>query len=324
MKSNKKLFILTEAVLAVMAILTAIGMLRGKNSEEREKVSVIIQRSDDTRWVAFKYGLRMAAQDEEMELFIVSMGEGLTAEKEQKAIEEEIDKGADAVIVQPALGDTAHEMLKKLEKKVPVILVEESTAGETRGAGIPVVKPDNYAIGQALAEELLKDYNGKVQGKTMGLVAEYGTSEAIQERKKGAISILKEMGVKQAWEISDPPKDEENMVLERKSKVDFVIALDDYSLLLAGKAAADHDLHGALVYGVGNSMGAVYCLDAGYVQCLAIPNDFDMGYQSLVNAAESLEHIFHRPKSQTVGFTIMRKKNLFSKENQEILFTMSQ
>ena len=83
MKGNKKVFIVTEAILAVLVILTAIGMLRGKNDEERGKISVIIQGSDDSRWAAFKYGLRMAAQDEEMELFIVSMGERFTVEEEE-------------------------------------------------------------------------------------------------------------------------------------------------------------------------------------------------------------------------------------------------
>ena len=55
-----------------------------------------------------------------------------------------------------------------------------------------------------------------------------------------------------------------------------------------------------------------------------VPDDFDMGYQSLVEAAESLGFIARKPKSRTVSFTVMRKQNLFSKENQEILFTMSQ
>ncbi|MCI8294148.1 MAG: substrate-binding domain-containing protein [Hespellia sp.] len=324
MKGNKKVFIVTEAILAVLVILTAIGMLRGKNDEERGKISVIIQGSDDSRWAAFKYGLRMAAQDEEMELFIVSMGERFTVEEEEEAIENEIANGADAVIVQPAPGDAAQKMLKKLRRKIPVILTEESMSGEGKSGGFPVVKPDHYAVGQALAEELLKDNNGTVEGKTMGFVAKCGNSEAVQERKEGIDSVLKEMGVKKVWEISDPSKEEEDTVLERKSKVDFVIALDDYSLVLAGKAVAANNLHGALVYGIGNSMEAVYCLDTDYVQCLVVPDDFDMGYQSLVKASESFGYIFRKPKSQTIGFTVMRKQNLFSKENQEILFTMSQ
>ena len=85
MKSSKKMFVLTEAVLAVMVAITAIGMLWGQNEEKKGKVSVIVNDSDADRWAAFKYGLRMAAQDEEIALFIVNMGEGLTAEEEKEA-----------------------------------------------------------------------------------------------------------------------------------------------------------------------------------------------------------------------------------------------
>lgn len=323
MKNSKKVFILTEAVLGIMLILTVIGMLWGKGSENQGKISVVIRGSDDSRWAAFKYGLRMAAKDEEMELFIVSTGEDLTAEKEEEIIEGEIANGADAVIVQPVPGEHTWKMLKKMEKKTTVVLVEDTAAGNTAEADIPVVKPDDYAVGRTLAEELIKDYNGRLQGKAMGIVSEYGDSEAVRERRDGMISGLEDMGVNIVWEILDSSI-EEKMVPERKSKVDFIIALDDYSLVLAGKAAAANDLHGALVYGIGNSMEAVYCLDTDYVQCLVVPDDFNMGYQSMAETADSLGHMLHKPESRTVGYTVMRKQNLFSKENQEILFTMSQ
>lgn len=323
MKSSKNMFVLTEAVLAVLVIITAAAMFWGRNTQERGKVAVIVKNSDASRWAAFKYGLRMAAQDEEIELFVVSMGEVLTAE-EEKAIEREIANGADAVIVQPAPDANTGEMLKKMGKKLPVLLVEYPPSGEDGGLELPAVQPDNHALGQALADELLKDYNGKVEGKTMGIISEYGETEASMERKKGVTSVLKDRGVKAVWEVSGLSGEEDYTVLERKSKVDFVIALDDYSLVLAGKASAANNLHGALVYGIGNSMEAVYCLDTDYAQCLVVPDDFDMGYQSLVEAAESLGFIARKPKSRTVSFTVMRKQNLFSKENQEILFTMSQ
>lgn len=324
MKSSKKVFILTEAVLAVMVIITVFGMLWGKNSERQRRVSVIVKGSDDTRWSAFKYGLRMAAQDEGLALFIASMGEDLTAEEEIEAIEREIDNGADAVIVQPVSGSDTQKMLKKIEKKVPVILVEDSAAGGKKGEDISVVKSDDYEVGQALAEELLKDYNGKLQGKTLGFVSKYGNSEAVQERKEGIASALEDTGVKAAWEVAYFSRDEGDVVLEQKSKVDFVVALDDYSLVLAGKAAASNNLHGALVYGIGNSMESVYCLDSDYVQCLIIPDDFDMGYQSMLEASECFGRLFRKPESRTIDYTIMRKKELFTKENQKILFTMGQ
>ena len=154
MKSSKKMFVLTEAVLAVMVAITAIGMLWGQNEEKKGKVSVIVADSDADRWAAFKYGLRMAAQDEEIALFIVNMGERLTAEEEKEAIENEIANGADAVIVQPVPGEDIQEMLRRLKKKVPIILVEDSAGGGARGGDLSPPKIYDQGGGQTLAEEV--------------------------------------------------------------------------------------------------------------------------------------------------------------------------
>ncbi len=106
--------------------------------------------------------------------------------------------------------------------------------------------------------------------------------------------------------------------------MDFVIALDDNSFTMAGEYAAANDLHGALVYGIGNSTEAVYYLDTGIAGCLVVPDEFNVGYQSLTEAAEILTHYFHKMHDRTVSYTVLRRDTLFSKENQEIIFTMSQ
>lgn len=112
MKNSKRLFILIEAVLAAMVIVLAFVMLQEKNGRDLDKVSVIIQNSDDNQWSAFKYGLRMAAEDRKIEMFVVSTGGTLTAEEEKSLIEREIENGADAVIVQPAPDADTENMLR--------------------------------------------------------------------------------------------------------------------------------------------------------------------------------------------------------------------
>ena len=43
MKNNKKMFFLTETLLAVMVIAVAFIMVRERNGKEQDKISVIIQ-----------------------------------------------------------------------------------------------------------------------------------------------------------------------------------------------------------------------------------------------------------------------------------------
>lgn len=315
MKNSKKMFILTETVLALMVLVLASMMIRDKNRNVFEKVSVIVKNSDDGQWSAFKYGLKMAAGDQGIEMFVVSTEDILTAEDEKRIIEQELLNGADAVIVQPVPGDETEEMLKKIKKKVPVVLVEDGVSKDQDEC--PAVKPDHYGMGKALAEAVLKDYNGKLEGKTLGILSETADSEASISRAKGFEDGLKDTGAQILWTASGP-------LTEDQSKVDLVIALDDRSLIAAGECAAAHNLHGALVYGIGNSTKAIHYLDTRIAECLVVPDEFNVGYQSLTEAAKHLKHYFYKMQDKTVSYTVIRRDTLFSKENQEILFTMSQ
>ncbi len=324
MKNDKKVFILIEIVLAVMVLVMAVVMLREKTGKDLEKVSVIIQNSDDNQWSAFIYGLKMAAEDQGIDMFVVSTGAVLTVEEEESLIETEIDHGADAVIVQPVPGADSEKMLKRINNKVPLILIESVNTAQGNVSTLPVVEPDNYAAGKTLAEELVKDYNGNLDGKSLGILSETADSVTVMEREKGFKDGIRDTGAEISWSVSRSFVKDGEMALEFRPKVDILIALDDDSLTAAGKEAAANNLHGAIVYGIGNSTDAVYYLDTGSAECLVVPDAFNVGYQSLTEIAKCLGDHFRKAKGEKVSYTVIRRDTLFSKENQEILFTMSQ
>ena len=73
--------------------------------------------------------------------------------------------------------------------------------------------------------------------------------------------------------------------LELKSQVDMVICLDDYSFTKAGEVASVKNLHGALIYGIGHSTETMYYVDTGLAECAVVPDEFQVGYQSLARSA---------------------------------------
>lgn len=324
MKKDRRIFILIETGLAALAAAIGLMMLWGKGSGDCDKVAVIIQNSDDSQWTAFKYGLKMAAMDEDLELSIVNAAGSLTLEEEEKLIENEIANGADAVIVKPVWERDAERLLLKMENKVPIMLVETAAVADGEDSLLPVAQADNYAMGTAVAEELLKDYNGSLEGKTFGIVSKEEASEAVLSRKCGFLDALADAGAVEVWSALGNFENEDESFLEEQPKVDFIIALDDDSLTMAGKAAAANDLHGAVLYGIGKSTEAVYYLDIGAAECLVVPDEFEIGYQSILEISKCLERYFYEMKDKTVSYTVLRRDTLFSEKNQEILFTMSQ
>lgn len=99
-----------------MVLVLVCSMMWEKSRENLYRVSVIVQNSDDNQWAAFRYGLKMAAKDQEIEIFVVSTG-AMTPEEEERIIRREIAHGADAVIVQPVPGADMEERLKKSKNR---------------------------------------------------------------------------------------------------------------------------------------------------------------------------------------------------------------
>lgn len=321
MMNNKKGFVLTEVILMIMVIGLALMMISGQNKKALDKVSVILENAGDSQWSALKYGLKMAAEEEDIELAVVDVEEGLDAEAQKKVFEREIEDGADALIVQPVLDKNDQEVLKKIEKRVPVMLVGyEAEKGETR-YDLPVIKEDNYEMGQALAEEMLKDFEGNIEEKKIGLLLASTDSNMLSSRECGFKDALEDKNANILELSLDSLLDREE---NTESKVDIVIALDDSNLTAIGEYLASSQPHGELLYGIGQSTEAIYYLDKGIAECVVVPDEFNVGYQSLSEVARKLDHYFENMKKQTVSYSVIRKETLFSKENQELLLTMSQ
>ena len=321
MMNNKKGFVLTEVILMIMVIGLALMMISGQNKKALDKVSVILENAGDSQWSALKYGLKMAAEEQGIELAVVDVEEGLDAEAQKKVLEREIEDGADALIVQPVLDKNDQEVLKKIEKRVPVMLVGyEAEKGETR-YDLPVIKEDNYEMGQALSEEMLKDFEGNIEEKKIGLLLASTDSNMLSSRECGFKDALEDKNANiLELSLDSLLNREENT----ESKVDIVIALDDSNLTAIGEYLASSQPHGELLYGIGQSTEAIYYLDKGIAECVVVPDEFNVGYQSLSEVARKLDHYFENMKKQTVSYSVIRKETLFSKENQELLLTMSQ
>ena len=324
MNKSAKYFILTELVLGILVAVLAALMLKGQNKDTLGRVAVIVRDSDDSQWSAFKYGIRMAAQERGVEAVIIGTESVLTLEDQEELIQAELENGADAVIVQPVPDGGAAQMLAKVRKKVPVMLVADQAPADGKASALPVTEPDPRALGTALAEELLEDFRGNLKGKTMGIISRTTDSNTTAGRMEGFQETLESTGIELLWCIAGNFDNGESEYLASQPKVDFIAALDDSSLTAAGEYASSNGLNGAVLYGIGHSTQAAYYLDKGIAECLVVPDEFSVGYQSMSEIADSLERLFHKAGSRTVSYTVLRRETLFSRKGQEILFTMSQ
>lgn len=111
---------------------------------------------------------------------------------------------------------------------------------------------------------------------------------------------------------------------EKGNGMDIIVALNDQDLTALGAYFADNQPQREMLYGVGHSTEAVYYLDKGIVEAVVVPDEFNVGYQSLSEVAKKLKSRFGKMKKRKISYTVIRKETLFTKENQEIILTMSQ
>lgn len=323
MINGKRSFILTEIILGILVVISAFFMLYNKNEDKSERIAVIIPDIEESQWSAFKYGLKMASQEYGVNTVLISKANINLSQDEMEVVQQEIDKGADAVIVKMIGNSKAYSQMKKIQKKVPVMMAGESFSGLEEESDIPVTEPDQYEMGKVLAKKLLEKNNGDLSGKKIGIFTEDSNSEADINRKKGACDALKNTGAEILWSVSKDEGIERNTTLQSQRKVDIVLALDDTSFVEAGESVKQNNLFGAIVYGIGNSTEAVYYLDARWAECLIVPDEFTAGYQCVAETVNGIRKTFYQMKNQEVPYTVLTRDNLFSKENQDLLFTLS-
>ena len=228
-----------------------------------------------------------------------SMGETeQPAEDSEDISEEMVDNSSDATM----------EDVENAENS------EDAFGGAEEGVSEEISSEDD-------PEVLLTELIPEEAGDSM----EEENAEAISERAEGVRAVLEEKQADILWQISDSfAEDKEKNSMEQSEKVDFIMTLDNISLVAAGECSSTNNLHGAVLYGIGHSMEAFYYLDTGEIQCLVVPDEFNRGYQSVAELSDSLRRFMKKPERNTVSYSTVRRETLFSKENQEVLFTMSQ
>ena len=271
-----------------------------------------------------KYGLRMASEDCDAQMVVISTDDIASMEDEMAMIQFAIKKGADAVIVKPIPGADSEKLLQTISAKIPVMLIGSSAGYNRSQSAYATTEADAAALVKQLVQEVINDYGGDISGKTFGIFSSDVASDVAYVKKEAVCSELERMGAQIDWKLIGNLNEDGLTILEKQKPVDVVLTLDDRSVVQAGTCSKENQLHGADVYGIGNSTESVYYLDNGSVKCLVVPDEFGAGYQCMTQVVRKLNGDIRKMKDQTVQYTVIRRSELFSERNQELLFIMSQ
>ena len=317
---NKRLFpALVLILVAMIMAVTGFMLWESGNTANLRQIHVIIENSNDNRWVQFIEGMKQAAEDQEIILTIVPTGHMETLSEEEAIIERAIANGSDGVIIQLCSSIDAASMLEKLNSRTNIELVDEN-AYEVMSNVVGVVSPDHKAIGETIANEAALFAEKPLEKCTIGVIRGSSALSSMEQRMDGFTEALESLGGKTTWvlEQNGDAKDIKEKLAANETP-DILVALDNAGLEAAGEYASSQEKD-ITVIGTGTSTKSIYYLDCGIVQSLVVPEDYMMGYQSVSDLADYIHRNRFLPLVRTIAHRTIHKDTLFAEENQEILF----
>ena len=317
---NKRLFpALVLILMAMIMAVTGFMLWESGNTAKFRQIHVIIENSNDNRWVQFIEGMKQAAEDQEVVLTIVPTGHMETLSEEEAIVERAIANGSDGVIIQLCSSIGAASMLEKLNSRTNIELVDEN-AYEVMSNVVGVISPDHRAIGEAIAGETAVYAPKPLEKCTIGVIRGSSALSSMEQRMDGFTETLERLGGKTTWVLEY--MGDSKVIREKLAEVeipDILVALDNAGLEAAGEYASSQEKD-MTVIGTGTSTKSIYYLDCGSVQSLVVPEDYMMGYQSVSDLADYIHRNRFLPLVRTIAHRTIHKDTLFAEENQEILF----
>ncbi len=319
---NRNIFTLVVAfLLVVMLMASTSALILSGVVEEPVEVSVVLDDSGMGRWSSFLAGTEQAAKDMGVKLKVVSSGRNSSVAQQQVVISDEINDGADGIILQIADSRSTETMISDISKRAVLLLVESSADMDVDVEGRSAcIGPDNLEVGRALANEVRIALGNDLSGYTIGIIAGNRRINSLAMRLEGFTENIESSGAEILWTDYSISKTLDNIAFRYKDyPVDIIVALENNGL----EAACEYSeklQDRPYIFGEGTSIKNVSYVDDKLISSMVVPNEYYMGYQSVSAVVRRLENRLTPMEDETISFRVVNKENLFDEANQRILF----
>ena len=317
-KLNDYLIFLICGALLLCALLAGIIANLPENTTQPIAISVIVPDSGNARWANFKSGLRAAAREYSVDLSIVKTDAFTGSQQEQDVIHQEISQGAKGIITQLASSTGAKSFVEETAKAVPIVLCDSVVS--VNQDNVSVLSMENEKAGSTLAIQASRMRKGS--SFTVGILAGRSNTARASQRVLGVMNALGENRGVIAWLLySDDTSIEKLQSLQSQTPVDMIIALDNDALETAVDYCQLAIENAPALFGIGVSDKCIYYTDVGTISKLIVEDEYAMGYQAIEQLAGRLQH-HSSMQSVTIDFKVITKDNMFTAQNQELLFPL--
>lgn len=315
---NRSIFF-TMIIVIISVIYFNINYIIDINKNKIYQISVITQCGNDEKWKIALQGMEQAANEMNAEIKFISLTGDNCIQEQINAIENEIKtNNSDALIISVSDSIKMKNSIENIIEKIPIILIETNIY---TNKNINYISCNNYKLGKSLAEEV---YSSGITRNNIAIITTDNMKNNIEERKNGFIEIIK--NTKNNISFYEIPSQKDKSIEFMKNllinpKIDCIIALDTEELEMLGNIKSElkaNKENTSEIYGIGNSSKIVYYLEDGIIDAIGVQNEYNMGYLSIYDTINIIKN--KKPTNYEIDFKVINVHNMYSEENEKILF----
>jgi ribose transport system substrate-binding protein len=323
---RKTLFLAAIVLLLTLALIPLSIWNRAPDLSEggeKPRIALVLGMRHGDYWKTVYMGAESAARESGANLSFLAPDDEEDVKGQVDAVNQALADGADALVLASIDDVVMVETVERAARQVPVIAIDSHVKSSKVKSYIGT---DNYAAGLKAAEEMLLLLEGKpARIGIIGFVQ--GTQKAVR-REQG---FLDEISKHPEIEVVDKVYSFSNQqlavqytkdMLLKHGKLDGLVALNSIASLGAADALEKLGLHWDVkLVAFDSTVQELELLQKGVIQATVVQNPFAMGYLGVQHALGALSGR-KLPETVDTGSKVIRLDNMFSAENQKLLFPL--
>lgn len=314
--------LLSVLILVACAVsLAACSKVYFRSDEKRKVIDVIVKMKEAEFFKTVRAGAEAAGKEFDVDINYNAPDDERDIEGQILLVNEAVGRKSDAIVL--AAGDykrLAGVVEKAAKAKIPVIIIDSALDSDSITSFIAT---DNKAAGRTVAKKFIEISGGKGNLAIMNFVK--GSASA-DEREEGFMEVIGKYPdvkvVAKEYCFSDSTLSSEltRKILNEHSDINAIVGLNAMATEGVARIIQSLGLESKVkIVGFDSTPEEIDFIEDDVIQATIVQRPFNMGYLGVKYAVMASEGK-SVPKVVDTGSTVIDKSNLYTPENQKLLF----
>jgi ribose transport system substrate-binding protein len=292
-----------------------------------ENKIIVILKTDDIRmdfWQTVSAGVQAAAKQFGAQIDIRGPLRETDTDKQIELVEQAIRDKPEAIVLAPTDVKRLVPIVQKVRHAGVRLVVIDTPLGSD--APQAFISNDHLEAGRKAGETLVKETGGH---PVFAVINDSKSSSTGMDRLKGVLQALSDtsavnLGTFYCYGLEESAYQTVKALIQTNPNLNGIFGLNETAALGAAKAIKEQDKSGQItLIGFDGSIYEIKLLEEGVLDATVVQRPFNMGFLSVQTAVQLIKGK-KTEKTMYLDSIVVGKNNMYSQENQKLLFPFVQ